>query len=152
MVNSFRKPESIEVKIADFDAVTFHISTPEEKTKILISISLSCYADIKSQYALEDQLKSIYGDLVTDVEDGWDFSLLVDLENLGDNPGATHAGLGILSINILWYLFMMCSSAVFSANSADCCQVWCWAMLRPSFCRLGHTNQQSQMTPPHCCR
>jgi actin related protein 2/3 complex subunit 2 len=72
--------------ISDFDGVTFHVSTPEAKTKILISISIKCYNDLL-QHGAKDVLEREYGNYITDTEPGYDFSLRVDLEDLPADVG-----------------------------------------------------------------
>lgn len=66
--------------------MTFHISTPETKTKILVSISVKCFADLLQHGALQ-VLEREYAGLVTDTEPSYDFSLIVDLENLPEGDG-----------------------------------------------------------------
>ncbi|KAF8541629.1 Arp2/3 complex, 34 kd subunit p34-Arc-domain-containing protein [Trichophaea hybrida] len=72
---------SIDQVISDFDGVTFHVSTPETKSKILISISIKCYNDLL-QHGAQTVLEREYGSYITTTEPGYDFSLLIDLENL----------------------------------------------------------------------
>ncbi|KAJ9150587.1 Arp2/3 complex 34 kDa subunit [Coniochaeta hoffmannii] len=74
-------PVSIDQTVSDFDGVIFHISTPETKTKILVSIQIRCFGDLV-RYGAEDVLRREYGQYVTSPEPGYDFSVLVDLENL----------------------------------------------------------------------
>lgn len=80
------KLESVDVKVADFDGVLFHISNVNgDKTKIRISISLKFYRQLQ-EHGSDDLLKKIYGDLlVTPPEDGYSVTLLFDLKNLPDN-------------------------------------------------------------------
>lgn len=66
--------------------MTFHISTPETKTKILVSISVKCFSDLR-QHGAQQVLEREYAGLVTDTEAGYDFSLIVDLENLPETDG-----------------------------------------------------------------
>jgi actin related protein 2/3 complex subunit 2 len=66
--------------------VTFHISTPEVKTKILLSIQIRCFKDL-AKYGAEQVLQREYGQYVVPVEVGYDFSVLVDLENLPESKG-----------------------------------------------------------------
>lgn len=73
--------------MSDFDGVLFHISTPETKTKILISIQIKCYKDLV-KYGAEQVLNREYGEYVAPVEPGYDFSILIDLENLPAEKGA----------------------------------------------------------------
>lgn len=79
-------PASIDQTISDFDGVTFHISTPETKTKILISIQIRCYSDL-IQYGAEEVLQREYGSYAVQTEPGYDFSVMVDLESLPESKG-----------------------------------------------------------------
>ncbi|RPA73030.1 ARP2/3 actin-organizing complex subunit Arc34 [Ascobolus immersus RN42] len=72
-------PVSIDQVISDFDNVTFHISTPEVKTRILISISIKCFNDLV-KYGANEVLAREYGPYVVAPEDGYDFSIQLDLE------------------------------------------------------------------------
>jgi len=72
--------------VSDFDGVTFHISTPETKTKILVSIQIRCFPDLL-RYGAEEVLNREYGPYVVPPEPGYDFSVQVDLENLPAEKG-----------------------------------------------------------------
>ncbi|KAJ4290132.1 Arp complex subunit [Collariella sp. IMI 366227] len=48
-------PVSIDQTVSDFDGVTFHISTPETKTKIMVSIQIRCFQDLL-RYGAEEVL------------------------------------------------------------------------------------------------
>ncbi|KAG7292087.1 hypothetical protein NEMBOFW57_002119 [Staphylotrichum longicolle] len=74
-------PVSIDQTVSDFDGVTFHISTPETKTKIMVSIQIRCFQDLL-RYGAEEVLNREYGQYVVAPEPGYDFSIVVDLENL----------------------------------------------------------------------
>ncbi|KAI0142789.1 Arp2/3 complex [Xylariaceae sp. FL1272] len=74
-------PASIDQTVSDFDGVTFHISTPETKTQILVSLSIRCYNEL-CQYGAEEVLQREYGQYVVSPEQGYNFSVMVDLENL----------------------------------------------------------------------
>ncbi|EGO53468.1 ARP2/3 complex 34 kDa subunit [Neurospora tetrasperma FGSC 2508] len=74
-------PVNIDQTVSDFDGVVFHISTPESKTKILVSLQIRCFQDLV-RYGAEQVLNREYGDLVVPPEAGYDFSIQVDLENL----------------------------------------------------------------------
>merc|ERR1712000_355445 len=73
----------IDQTVSDFDGVTFHISTPESKTQILLSIQIRCFRELV-QYGAEQVLQREYGDFVTATEPGYDFSVLIDLTTLPD--------------------------------------------------------------------
>ncbi|KAK3996543.1 Arp2/3 complex, 34 kd subunit p34-Arc-domain-containing protein [Cladorrhinum sp. PSN332] len=77
-------PVSIDQTVSDFDGVIFHISTPDVKTKIIISIQIRCYKDLV-RYGAEEVLNREYGSYVIPPEPGYDFSIQVDLENLPES-------------------------------------------------------------------
>ncbi|KAF1810676.1 P34-Arc-domain-containing protein [Eremomyces bilateralis CBS 781.70] len=74
-------PTSIDQVVSDFDNVTFHISTQESKSKILISISIKCFQDLV-RYGAQQVLEREYGPYIVAPESGYDFSVQVDLDNL----------------------------------------------------------------------
>ncbi|KAF2459876.1 ARP2/3 complex 34 kDa subunit [Lineolata rhizophorae] len=74
-------PISIDQVVSDFDGVTFHISTPESKTKILVSISVRCFPELL-QYGAQSVLEREYGPHIVPAEQGYDFSVQIDLEAL----------------------------------------------------------------------
>ncbi|KAL2129846.1 hypothetical protein VTI74DRAFT_7212 [Chaetomium olivicolor] len=80
-------PVSIDQTVSDFDGVTFHISTPETKTKIMVSIQIRCFQDLL-KYGAEEVLNREYGPYVVPPEPGYDFSIVVDLENLPESKEA----------------------------------------------------------------
>jgi actin related protein 2/3 complex, subunit 2 len=77
-------PTSIDQIVSDFDGVTFHISTPTTKSQIVVSLSIKCYRELL-QYGAEAVLQREYGNYITSPEAGYDFSILVDLENLPES-------------------------------------------------------------------
>ncbi|KAK5990491.1 Actin-related protein 2/3 complex subunit 2 [Cladobotryum mycophilum] len=77
-------PVHIDQTVSDFDGVTFHISTPETKTKIQLSIQIRCFKDLV-KYGAEQVLQREYGKYVVPVEAGYDFSVQVDVENLPES-------------------------------------------------------------------
>ncbi len=79
-------PVSIDQIVSDFDNVTFHISTPESKTKILVSIAVKCYKELV-QYGAQEVLEREYGPYIVAPETGYDFSVLVDLQQLPEEAG-----------------------------------------------------------------
>lgn len=74
-------PTSIDQIVSDFDGVTFHISTPTAKTQILVSVSVKCYHELV-QFGAEAVLQREYGNYITNTEPGYNFSILIDLEQL----------------------------------------------------------------------
>ena len=84
--NTRAPPVSIDQVVSDFDNVAFHVSTPETKTKILISIAVKCYRELL-QYGAQEVLEREYGPYTVAPEAGYDFSVLIDLESLPAEQG-----------------------------------------------------------------
>lgn len=78
----------IDQTVSDFDGVTFHISTPESKSKILLSLQIRCFKDLV-HHGAEQVLQREYGDYVTETEPGYDFSVLIDLEQIPSDKGGS---------------------------------------------------------------
>ncbi|ANB12533.1 Arc35p [Sugiyamaella lignohabitans] len=73
---------SIDQVVSDFDNVKFHISTPESKTKLVVSLYIKCYKDLQ-KYGVEQLLDREYGQFkLSTPEDNYNYSLLLDLEQL----------------------------------------------------------------------
>lgn len=76
------KPESLDLRLADYDGVTYHISSLESKTVLRISMSIPCFHQLV-KYGADDVLQREYGSLVARVpEPGHEVSLVVDLEQV----------------------------------------------------------------------
>ena len=79
-------PVSIDQLVSDFDGVVFHISTPEAKTRIVVSIAVKCFRELV-QYGAQEVLEREYGPFIVPPETGYDFSVQVDLEKLPTEQG-----------------------------------------------------------------
>ncbi|XP_054724002.1 probable actin-related protein 2/3 complex subunit 2 [Uloborus diversus] len=76
------KAETVDVTVADFDGVLFHISNLNgDKTKVRVSISLKFYKELQ-EHGADELLHREYGSLLTTSEEGYNVSLLFDLENI----------------------------------------------------------------------
>ncbi|XP_070565070.1 actin-related protein 2/3 complex subunit 2-like [Ptychodera flava] len=99
------KPDSIDIKIADFDGVLYHISNPDgDKTKVMISISLKFYNDLR-KHGADALLKREYGDFLCTPEPDYDVSVLLDLENLPANREEVIKKVGLLKRNCFASVF-----------------------------------------------
>ncbi|CRK17502.1 hypothetical protein BN1708_017582, partial [Verticillium longisporum] len=67
-------PAHIDQTVSDFDGVIYHISTPETKTQILLSVHIRCFKDLV-QYGAEQVLQREYEQFVVAPEAGYDFSV-----------------------------------------------------------------------------
>lgn len=79
-------PSSLSQVVSDFDGVSFHLSTPESKSKILVSMSIKCFKDLQ-KYNVNDILEREYKGYIVDAEPGYDFSIEIDLDNLPPTDG-----------------------------------------------------------------
>nr|ABL85458.1 actin related protein 2/3 complex subunit 2 [Suberites domuncula] len=99
------KPESIDITVADFDGVLFHISNPDgDKGKIRISASLKFYADLKES-GCEGFLKGVYGDYMVAPESGYDVSLQFEYESLPENKEELASKVALLKRNCFASVF-----------------------------------------------
>lgn len=77
---------SLDRILTDFDFTTYHVSTPQAKTKILLSINIKCWQDLAKYGSLEllkkkySQYKCIQILSDADCEPGYDVSLYIDIE------------------------------------------------------------------------
>jgi len=71
--------EPIESIIADFDAVTFHLSTDANTKNLLnISMSMKCFSTLK-KYGVDDVMRQYYADILKSPESGYDVTVQIDL-------------------------------------------------------------------------
>jgi actin related protein 2/3 complex subunit 2 len=79
------KPDSIDIVIADYDGVKYHISNPDGvKTKIRVSISLKFYDDLQ-KHGADELIQREYGPLIVETESTYSVSILYDLQNLPED-------------------------------------------------------------------
>ncbi|KAJ7050486.1 actin-related protein ARPC2 [Mycena amicta] len=80
------KPSSVDVQFVDYDGVRFHLSTPERKTLLLLSMHIRCWDELV-QFGALDVLKREYGALLQpQSEPDYNVSLAIDLEQLPASP------------------------------------------------------------------
>jgi len=73
------KYESIEMVLADFDGVTFHLWTdPQSKNLLNVSISIKCFAEL-AKHDIDSVLKQQYGSLLVAPEANYDATVQVNL-------------------------------------------------------------------------
>nr|CAG4640934.1 EOG090X07NU [Eulimnadia texana] len=99
------KPESVNVTLADFDGVLFHISNPDgNKSKVQVSISLKFFKDLQ-EHGADELLKREYGALLTAPEDGYNISVVIDLENIPSDWEEVVRKIGLLKRNCFASVF-----------------------------------------------
>jgi actin related protein 2/3 complex subunit 2 len=77
------KVREIDVTVADFDGVVYHLSNPssDAKTTIQVSIKLDYWGQIQEHDA-DAFLKDLYGAYLVDAESGYDITLLMDVATI----------------------------------------------------------------------
>lgn len=82
-----RRPSSLDVTFVDFDNVRFHMSTPDRKTVIVLSMNIRCWDEL-AKYGAHDVLSREYGSLVrAETEPDHHVSLEIDLEQVPPEGG-----------------------------------------------------------------
>ncbi|KDQ59216.1 hypothetical protein JAAARDRAFT_33952 [Jaapia argillacea MUCL 33604] len=104
LAEKFAKPSSLDVQFVDYDGVRFHLSTPDRKTVLLLSMSIRCWDEL-AKYGAADVLRREYGPLVKDQpEPEYNVSLEIDLEQAppeGDERDAFIKSIALLKRNAL---------------------------------------------------
>lgn len=99
------KHETLDITIADFDGVLFHLSNPTgDKSKIILSISLTFYKELQ-QHGADALIQREYGPFITTTESGYSVSLMYDLENLPENREEVIRQAGLLKRNCFASVF-----------------------------------------------
>lgn len=80
------EPEKCLVNMADFDGVSYRVSsTSESKNKLTVSVAMRCYPELK-KYGAEAVLNREYPNcLLPTPEEGFDVSLCISLDNLPED-------------------------------------------------------------------
>ncbi|KAI9006170.1 Arp2/3 complex, 34 kd subunit p34-Arc-domain-containing protein [Gaertneriomyces semiglobifer] len=94
------EPEKVSMNIADFDGVTYKLSTPESKTVLLISMYLRCYPDLQ-KYGADAIMEREYGSLLTTPEEGYHISLSIDVQSPPEDKETLVQKVALLKRNAL---------------------------------------------------
>ncbi|KAJ3429288.1 actin-related protein 2/3 complex subunit 2 [Anaeramoeba flamelloides] len=101
-----------DIVIADFDGVTYHILTLREETNVVyVSVSIRIFEELLN-FGAQDILTRIYGDLIVDPEEGYDFSLRIDLEEKKSDAAKIIKDVALLRRNIIGAPFLFVFEAV----------------------------------------
>src|SRR5436190_3456455 len=90
--NNAASPSSVDQVITDFDNVTFHLSNPlglderPVKSVIHLSMAIKCYKDLL-KYGAQDVLEREYRGMIIAPEEGYDFTVQINLDDLPPSPG-----------------------------------------------------------------
>eukprot|EP01119_Soliformovum_irregulare_P008233 TRINITY_DN21363_c0_g1_i1.p2 TRINITY_DN21363_c0_g1~~TRINITY_DN21363_c0_g1_i1.p2 ORF type:complete len:312 (+),score=90.26 TRINITY_DN21363_c0_g1_i1:78-1013(+) len=73
------KFDSVEILLADFDGVTFHVFTDQNSKNILfVSMSMKCYSELR-KYGADKVMQDKYGKYLTSTEANYDVTVQIDL-------------------------------------------------------------------------
>jgi actin related protein 2/3 complex subunit 2 len=91
ILDKLQKPGSLDVVFVDYDNVRFHLSTPERKTVLLLSMNIRCWDELV-QYGVLDVLQREYGSLLSNqTEPDYNVSLEIDLEQVPADQSSREA-------------------------------------------------------------
>lgn len=82
----------MDIQFVDYDNVRFHLSTPNSKSSITLSMGIQCWPDLV-KYGARQHLEQELGAYVvaeSETEPEYDISLVIDLEQLPQSPGPSH--------------------------------------------------------------
>lgn len=78
-----------DIQFVDYDNVRFHLSTPESKTVLVLSMAIQCWGDL-AKYGAREHLQKTYGEYLLEeaqTEPEYNVSLKIDLERIPESPG-----------------------------------------------------------------
>ena len=81
------RPSLLDIQFVDYDGVRFHLSTPERKNILLLSMSIRCWEELL-KYGVLQVLKREYGSLVkAQAEADYNTSLEINLDEVPTEEG-----------------------------------------------------------------
>lgn len=103
------KKEAMDITLADFDGVTYHVYTPGDNKAVLnISMCMPCLNSL-ANFGVGDAINGIYGAFVTDTESGYDVSLSIDTSTIGkEDHAALSKEVALLKRNCMSAPFEAC--------------------------------------------
>lgn len=95
------KYESVEMVLADFDGVTFHVFTDQNSKNLLsVSVAIKCFGELK-KYDVDSLLQQVYGPLLVSPEPNYDATVRVDLASPPANPKEVAKNIALLKRHCL---------------------------------------------------
>jgi len=108
------KKEVLDVVLADFDGVKMHLSnqSPEQRSVVTLSLSWRCVGVLLKNGGSDD-LKTMYGSMLqASPENGYDISILFDVDNLPGNKEKFPESASLLKRHLLAAPFKKAFAAV----------------------------------------
>ncbi|KZT57915.1 arp2/3 complex 34 kDa subunit [Calocera cornea HHB12733] len=103
LTEKFQKPSALDVQFVDYDGVRFHLSTPERKTLLILSMSIRCWDELV-KYGAQDLIQREYGKWIAPfVEPEYNVSLQFDTDQVpeGEDREALIHSIALLKRNAL---------------------------------------------------
>jgi actin related protein 2/3 complex subunit 2 len=113
------KYESVEITIADFDGVIFHIFSDQNSKNLLnVSVSIKCFRQLQA-LGVESVLKNAYGNYLVSSEQGFDATLQIDLAKPPSDVPKVAREFALLKRNCLAAAFYKAISDVEGKKGSD---------------------------------
>jgi actin related protein 2/3 complex subunit 2 len=111
--NNEEKRDAIDVRLCDFDDVAYRVTIEKEnRSQMRISFSAPWWNQIKDNGG-QEALDKHYKDMVTDPEQGYDVSLLLNLDSPSGKPEEIVQKVSLLKSNLLGGVFdFFCSNVL----------------------------------------
>jgi len=116
------EPDVVDITCADFDGVSFHLSTVQgQKALLMVSVSTRCYDALK-KYGVEARLKALYGDLVTTPEATFDATLKIDCSKAPKKP-EFYRKVALLKRHVLSAPFFFMAEAIEKSQKPELAEI-----------------------------
>jgi len=98
LADKVAKPSSLDVLFVDFDGVRFHLSTPEKKTVVQLSMNIRCWDELVAYGAIQ-VLQREYGSLIKQqTEPEYNITLDIDFDQVPTDEESREAFIKSVSL------------------------------------------------------
>jgi len=108
--------DPVDVRLCDFDDVSYHVALPKDDPTLTVSINVPCWREISS-FSAKDAVDKIYGSMVTKAEDGYDASLSFNVDNLPGKEADVVKKIELFKSNIIGSVFEKYFTALLAGKS-----------------------------------
>jgi len=85
LTDRFAKPASVDQTFVDFDGARYHLSTPERKTQLVLSMEIRYWPELV-KYGVQDIMQREYGPYLVSTVPNFSVTLQFDLDNIPTDP------------------------------------------------------------------
>ncbi|KAJ1917432.1 Arp complex subunit [Tieghemiomyces parasiticus] len=134
------KKEAVDIKLVDFDGVTYHLSTPTSRSELVLSMAVPCFSELVAHGA-QDILNREYGaHLLPETEQGYHVSMKFDLEKTDQDTALSHAA--VLSSAALAKHVSLLKRNVFAAPFEKAFKEWETELEQPGTLMTVHYREE----------